>query len=82
MAYLILFSLQATSKKVITREEWEKKLSDVKIAKEDMNRLVMNFLVTEGYVDAAEKFKNESGTERILFILRHILSAGLNVIRD
>ncbi|XP_057963191.1 protein GID8 homolog isoform X4 [Malania oleifera] len=53
----------ATSKKVITREEWEKKLNDVKIRKEDMNRLVMNFLVTEGYVDAAEKFRLESGTE-------------------
>ncbi|KAF5473130.1 hypothetical protein F2P56_009768, partial [Juglans regia] len=53
----------ATSKKVITKEEWEKKLNDVKIMKEDMNKLVMNFLVTEGYVDAAEKFRMESGTE-------------------
>ncbi|KAH7545948.1 hypothetical protein FEM48_Zijuj01G0148200 [Ziziphus jujuba var. spinosa] len=53
----------AVSKKVITREEWEKKLNDVKIRKEDMNKLVMNFLVTEGYVDAAEKFRLESGTE-------------------
>ncbi|KAL4556815.1 hypothetical protein LXL04_034978 [Taraxacum kok-saghyz] len=55
--------MQATSKKVITRDEWEKKLNDVKIRKEDMNKLVMNFLVTEGYVDAAEKFRMESGTE-------------------
>ncbi|XP_021847785.1 protein GID8 homolog isoform X2 [Spinacia oleracea] len=55
----------ATSKKVITKEEWEKKLKDVKIRKEDMNKLVMNFLVTEGYVDAAEKFRTESGTEHI-----------------
>lgn len=61
------FLLQASSKKVITREEWEKKLSSVKIRKEDMNKLVMNFLVTEGYVEAAEKFQLESGTERILF---------------
>ncbi|GMP72575.1 hypothetical protein CsSME_00030554 [Camellia sinensis var. sinensis] len=53
----------ATSKRVITREEWEKKLNDVKIRKEDLNKLVMNFLVTEGYVDAAEKFRTESGTE-------------------
>uniref|UniRef100_F6GZ85 CTLH domain-containing protein n=1 Tax=Vitis vinifera TaxID=29760 RepID=F6GZ85_VITVI len=53
----------ASSKKVITREEWERKLNDVKIRKEDMNKLVMNFLVTEGYVDAAEKFRMESGTE-------------------
>ncbi|KAI3868680.1 hypothetical protein MKX03_007480 [Papaver bracteatum] len=53
----------STSKKVITRVDWEKKLSDVKIRKEDMNKLVMNFLVTEGFVEAAEKFKMESGTE-------------------
>lgn len=59
--------LQATSKKVITRLEWEKKLNNVKLRKDDMNKLVMNFLVTEGYVEAAEKFRLESGTERILF---------------
>nr|VDC76623.1 unnamed protein product [Brassica rapa] len=60
----------ATSKKVITREEWEKKLNAVKLRKQDMNTLVMNFLVTEGYVDAAAKFQRESGTKRILsFVL-------------
>lgn len=57
---------QSSSKKLITKEEWEKKLSEVKIRKEDMNKLVMNFLVTEGYVEAAEKFQLESGTQRIL----------------
>lgn len=36
-----------SSKKTITKEEWEKKLAAVKIRKEDMNLLVMNFLVTE-----------------------------------
>ncbi|CAN6917845.1 unnamed protein product [Brassica oleracea] len=55
----------ATSKKVITREEWEKKLNAVKLRKEDMNTLVMNFLVTEGYVDAADKLQRESGTKQI-----------------
>ncbi|XP_010533884.1 PREDICTED: glucose-induced degradation protein 8 homolog isoform X1 [Tarenaya hassleriana] len=53
----------ATSKKVITRVEWEKKLNGIIIRKEDMDRLVMNFLVTEGHVDAAEKFQMESGTK-------------------
>ncbi|KAG4199686.1 hypothetical protein ERO13_A05G163100v2 [Gossypium hirsutum] len=52
----------ASSKKLISREEWEKRLNNVKIRKEDMNKLVMNFLVTEGYVEAAEKFRMESGT--------------------
>ncbi|RZC50807.1 hypothetical protein C5167_019225 [Papaver somniferum] len=56
----------STSKRVITREEWEKKLNEVKIRKEDMNKLVMNYLVTEGYVEAAERFKMESGTEPLV----------------
>jgi hypothetical protein len=53
----------ASSKKVVTRDEWERKLRDVKIRKEDMDRLVMNFLVTEGFVDAADRFRLESGTQ-------------------
>ncbi|XP_066341607.1 protein GID8 homolog [Miscanthus floridulus] len=53
----------ASSKKVVTHDEWEWKLRDVKIRKEDMNRLVMNFLITEGFVDAADKFCIESGTQ-------------------
>jgi hypothetical protein len=43
-------------------QEWQKKLAAVKIRKEDMNALVMNFLVTEGYVEAARMFESESGT--------------------
>uniref|UniRef100_A0A7I4A0G9 CTLH domain-containing protein n=1 Tax=Physcomitrium patens TaxID=3218 RepID=A0A7I4A0G9_PHYPA len=54
---------ESSSKKVVTKEEWEKNLREVKIWKEDMNRLVMNFLVTEGYVDAVKKFLHESGTQ-------------------
>lgn len=53
----------ASSKKVITRDDWEKRLNDVKLSKEDTDRLVMNFLVTEGYAEAAEKFRMESGTD-------------------
>lgn len=37
----------AASKKTISNEQWDTKLAAVKVAKEDMNRLVMNFLVTE-----------------------------------
>lgn len=44
-------------------ESWERKLAAVKVHKEDMNRLVMNFLVTEGYADAARVFAQESGTD-------------------
>jgi len=38
---------QASTKSVIELEEWEKKLAQVRVSKEDLNRLVMNFLVTE-----------------------------------
>lgn len=34
-------------KKAITLEQWEAKLAQTRIPKEDMNRLIMNFLVTE-----------------------------------
>ncbi|XP_051128724.1 protein GID8 homolog [Andrographis paniculata] len=53
----------ASSKKVTNRDEWEKMLSGVSVRKEHMNKIVMNFLVTEGYLDAAEKFQLESSTE-------------------
>ncbi len=38
---------QAGNKKTISLETWEQKLAGVRVPKEDMNRLVMNFLVTE-----------------------------------
>lgn len=50
------------AKRSIPPEQWEQRLSQVSVSKEDMNRLVMDFLVTEGYVDAARAFKEESGT--------------------
>jgi hypothetical protein len=54
--------MTATStKKFIPRDEWEKMLDEVKINKTDLNRLVMNYLVIEGYKDAAERFAVESG---------------------
>ena len=46
---------------MISRPEWEKKLAEVSVKKEDLNKLVMNYLVIEGYKDAAEKFSRESG---------------------
>ncbi|KXZ45335.1 hypothetical protein GPECTOR_56g432 [Gonium pectorale] len=53
---------EAGTKKHISLETWDSKLAGVKVPKEDMNRLIMNFLVTEGYVEAARTFEKESGT--------------------
>ncbi|KDN45446.1 hypothetical protein K437DRAFT_256557 [Tilletiaria anomala UBC 951] len=45
----------------IRRSEWEKSLNDVQISKADLNRLVMDYLVIEGYKDAAESYATETG---------------------
>jgi len=55
--------LRMTTKKNISVEEWEKKAAELKICKSDLNKLVMNYLVIEGYKDAAERFQQESGTD-------------------
>jgi glucose-induced degradation protein 8 len=49
------------TKKTISREEWDNKLKEVAVDKDDLNKLVMNYLVIEGYKDAAEKFSVEAG---------------------
>jgi len=49
------------SKKVVTKDDWVKKLEDVKIDKNDLNKLIMNYFVIEGYKDAAETFSQECG---------------------
>eukprot|EP00761_Pharyngomonas_kirbyi_P013673 gb/GECH01013702.1/.p1 GENE.gb/GECH01013702.1/~~gb/GECH01013702.1/.p1 ORF type:complete len:226 (+),score=85.87 gb/GECH01013702.1/:1-678(+) len=51
------------SKKTIPKEEWEKKLKEIKINKNDLNKLVMNYLVIEGYKDAAEMFQEEASAD-------------------
>ncbi|KAI9209126.1 CTLH/CRA C-terminal to lish motif domain-containing protein [Polychytrium aggregatum] len=38
-------------------------MSEVQINKTDINKLIMNYLVIEGYKDAAEKFHFETGIE-------------------
>ena len=55
------------SKKTITTEEWKKKLDQVKISKKELDKIVMNYLVVEGYQEAAEMFQKESKTPSIYF---------------
>jgi hypothetical protein len=39
--------LQAHQENAIDKEDWEKRLAMVRVRKEDMDKLVMNFLVIE-----------------------------------
>lgn len=59
------FSLEESekSRRTIGEKEWMDRLNSVKIFKKDMDRLIMNFFLIEGYKEAAENFKKESGTE-------------------
>ena len=45
--HLVMPPTQGWTKKVVSKDDWEKKLAAVKVYKEDMNKLVMDFLVTE-----------------------------------
>ncbi|KDR84894.1 hypothetical protein GALMADRAFT_83038 [Galerina marginata CBS 339.88] len=47
-------------KSSIRKEEWEKRLHDVQVTKTDLNRLIMDYLVIEGYKSAAEEFSQEA----------------------
>ncbi|KAL1925585.1 uncharacterized protein VTP21DRAFT_468 [Calcarisporiella thermophila] len=64
-AYCVYWQTTATNqtKKIYSLEEWEKKLGEIELNKQDLDRLVMNYLLIEGYKDAAEKFSAESGLE-------------------
>ncbi|XP_051525104.1 glucose-induced degradation protein 8-A homolog isoform X2 [Myxocyprinus asiaticus] len=61
--YYSAFMMSYSEKPDVTKEEWMDKLNNVHIQRADMNRLIMNYLVTEGFKEAAEKFRMESGIE-------------------
>ncbi|KAF9166283.1 hypothetical protein DFQ27_004112 [Actinomortierella ambigua] len=50
-----------SAKKTISKEDWEARLAEVSVDRDDLNKLIMNYLIIEGYKDAAEKFSQESG---------------------
>jgi len=53
----------SSRKLAISQDEWGEKLQSVDVKKNDLNRLVMDYLVIEGYREAAEQFSRESGLQ-------------------
>ncbi|KIJ21830.1 hypothetical protein PAXINDRAFT_165205 [Paxillus involutus ATCC 200175] len=45
----------------IRKDEWERRLHEVQVTKGDLNRLIMDYLVIEGYKSAAQEFSDEAG---------------------
>ena len=52
--------LEEPQLKRVEIEEWTDMMADQHISKQDMNNLVMNFFVVEGFKEAAENFKREA----------------------
>lgn len=44
----------------ISKEEWLREIQELRIPRNEMNALVLDYLVTEGFKQAAEKFKLEA----------------------
>ncbi|GFR75667.1 glucose-induced degradation protein 8 homolog [Elysia marginata] len=47
----------------VVKDAWMLQLMTHHVGRTDMNKLIMNYLVTEGFKEAAEKFGSESGVE-------------------
>ena len=47
--------------KSISTEKWFEELNKLRVSRQDMNKLVLNYLIIEGYKDASEKFIKETG---------------------
>ncbi|XP_076450491.1 glucose-induced degradation protein 8-A homolog [Babylonia areolata] len=45
----------------ISKEDWMAALQSTHVTRADMNKLIMNYLITEGFKEAAEKFRQEAG---------------------
>ncbi|KAL8577722.1 Glucose-induced degradation protein 8-B [Nucella lapillus] len=45
----------------MSKEEWMAALQNTHVTRAEMNKLIMNYLVTEGFKEAAEKFRQEAG---------------------
>uniref|UniRef100_A0A336MLS8 CSON003043 protein n=1 Tax=Culicoides sonorensis TaxID=179676 RepID=A0A336MLS8_CULSO len=47
----------------VSSSEWQNRLEQFELKQVDVNKLIMNYLITEGFKEAAEKFQAESGVE-------------------
>lgn len=47
----------------VPADEWRRMMAEEELSREELDRLVMNYLVVEGYQDVAERFQAEAGVE-------------------
>lgn len=63
MERVLSLSLGSEKQEEIGKEEWMNRLGETQVTRADMNKLVMNYLVTEGFKESAEKFRLETGIQ-------------------
>ncbi len=49
--------------KLVTMDKWNEEMAKLRINRREMNKIVLNYLIIEGYKDAVEKFVKETGIE-------------------
>lgn len=49
--------------KSVSYDKWNEEINKLRVNRQDMNKLVLNYLIIEGYKDAVEKFIKETGVE-------------------
>jgi len=49
--------------KLIGYDKWNEEMKKLRIDRQDMNKLVLNYLIIEGFKDAVEKFIKETGVK-------------------
>ncbi|OAP62963.1 hypothetical protein AYL99_02190 [Fonsecaea erecta] len=59
LARLLILSVKAAT----TAHYFERQVADAQISKSDVNNLIMDYLITEGYPSAAEKFAAEANIQ-------------------
>lgn len=52
--------------KVVPFNKWNEELTKLRVNRQEMNKLVLNYLIIEGYKDAVEKFIFETGINGII----------------
>lgn len=50
-------------RKLLTRVEWAQGLKSTEVSSTQINQIIMNFLIAEGYQHVASRFQAESGTQ-------------------
>ena len=50
-------------KKTISTQEWQRSLAQVKVSKQNLNKLILNYFIIEGFKNAAEKFAIEANLD-------------------